>query len=498
MADKVWQRTVNLVWIGLILSTPITSMPAVVQLMGSDTVASPAGLFLFVLFFLWLIPFILRRGRFSSLVVPFVGFVLVSLVSTIGSIFLVFPPYENVSFFRNSAVALITLGVGAAFYFVTQTVTRNRQTLEKTMRWVHAAGAVVIFWCLIQFSAWHVLGGYPQWLRDFHDLYSIAPLYNNRVSGFALEPSWLAHQLNILFLPLWLAATIQRHTFYKVRLWKLSVENVLLVGGVLCLFLSFSRIGWAAFLFMLLFLSIRANIQFVRWIEARPFFQVSLEKQNTTLRRWLISAGISLVLIVVYLIVVVGLAYVFSQLDPRMEDLFTLSFLHETSLLEYADSLNFSTRIIYWQAGWKVFNDYPVLGVGLGNSGYFFPQNLDPFAWKLVEVRDLIYRSSSLLNTKNLWVRLLSETGIVGFAFFTGWCYAIWQASGALEKSGRAIWQTAGLAGKLMFLALVLEGFSIDSFAMPYLWISSGLVSGAFYDFVHSKQLERQEGEVKS
>jgi hypothetical protein len=33
------------------------------------------------------------------------------------------------------------------------------------------------------------------------------------------------------------------------------------------------------------------------------------------------------------------------------------------------------------------------------------------------------------------------------------------------------------LMGKLVILALVFEGFSVDSFALPYLWFALGLVT---------------------
>jgi hypothetical protein len=34
-----------------------------------------------------------------------------------------------------------------------------------------------------------------------------------------------------------------------------------------------------------------------------------------------------------------------------------------------------------------------------------------------------------------------------------------------------------GLAGKLFILAYLVEGFSVDSFAIPYQWISASLIS---------------------
>jgi len=34
-----------------------------------------------------------------------------------------------------------------------------------------------------------------------------------------------------------------------------------------------------------------------------------------------------------------------------------------------------------------------------------------------------------------------------------------------------------GLAGKLFIFAYLVEGFSMDSFAMPYLWVMTGLIA---------------------
>ncbi|HSV86059.1 MAG TPA: hypothetical protein VLH85_05755, partial [Levilinea sp.] len=116
---------------------------------------------------------------------------------------------------------------------------------------------------------------------------------------------------------------------------------------------------------------------------------------------------------------------------------------------------------------------------GLGNAGFYFPQTLSQYAWTQFEVRDLVYRSDILLNIKSLWVRLLAETGIAGFAFFTAWIYLMWMTARNLL---RARWRTGrqlALAGQLIVVAFLLEGFSLDTFALPYLWVSLGLVTSA-------------------
>ena len=36
-----------------------------------------------------------------------------------------------------------------------------------------------------------------------------------------------------------------------------------------------------------------------------------------------------------------------------------------------------------------------------------------------------------------------------------------------------------GLAGKFFILAYLVEGFSVDSFALPYQWIIAALITGS-------------------
>jgi len=47
-----------------------------------------------------------------------------------------------------------------------------------------------------------------------------------------------------------------------------------------------------------------------------------------------------------------------------------------------------------------------------------------------------------------------------------------------LEKDAEA--SAFGLVGKLFLIAVVMEGFSMDSFGLPYLWIALALVISVF------------------
>jgi hypothetical protein len=83
----------------------------------------------------------------------------------------------------------------------------------------------------------------------------------------------------------------------------------------------------------------------------------------------------------------------------------------------------------------------------------------------------------SLPNTKSLFVRLLAETGLVGFSIFTLFLYNLWRSARLLLTSQSSTLRWIGLTGQFALLAFVGEGFSIDSFAMPYMWVIAGLIS---------------------
>jgi O-antigen ligase len=141
--------------------------------------------------------------------------------------------------------------------------------------------------------------------------------------------------------------------------------------------------------------------------------------------------------------------------------------------------LLFSERYVYWVAGWNVFNLHPFIGVGLGNAGFYFQKQLPAYSWALPEVMEIYYRANSLPNIKSFWVRLLAETGITGFASFLAWFYVMMRSGWSLLKKSSSLLKAIGWSGLFVLIAFVVEGFSIDTFALPYLWVSLGIVSAA-------------------
>jgi len=89
-----------------------------------------------------------------------------------------------------------------------------------------------------------------------------------------------------------------------------------------------------------------------------------------------------------------------------------------------------------------------------------------------------------LLNIKNLWIRLLAETGIVGFSIYVCWLFNLWRSSQGLLRLDLPLAKTIGWMGIFAILGLALEGFSLDSFALPYSWLTFGFITSANYQKV--------------
>lgn len=464
----------------LALALPFTSFPLISRLTGSSMVAPLSALPLAVLVLFWLVPYLLRSGRLPAQMKPLFAFGAAALVSSAAAFFLTFPAYKSATLLNSEAKALITLAIGFCFYLVVSTWSAGPNRIEFLLRWINWSGVLALGWSFFQAAVWFRTGTHPDWMWNLQGQVSTSLLlYGQRVTGFAYEPSWLAHQLNMLYLPFWLACTVTGYSAHRFRLWKLRFEQLLLLGGIAALILSVSRIGLLSFLLMTAYLLLRWNIAFVRWLQNRSSRAAQGDAARTrAVRRW--TAVVSILgLLILYAGLAFGAAYGISRYDARMQNMFDFSALKEGSLLHYANQLVFAERLVFWQAGWEVFNDQPMLGVGLGNSGYFFREKMSAFSWALTEVRTLMYRQTNLPNPKSLWVRLLAETGVIGFAFFASWCYILWQSAGFLRAQREPLFRMISLAGGFALIGFLVEGFSLDTFALPYYWVTFGLLTAA-------------------
>jgi O-antigen ligase len=89
-------------------------------------------------------------------------------------------------------------------------------------------------------------------------------------------------------------------------------------------------------------------------------------------------------------------------------------------------------------------------------------------------------------------VRLLTETGLAGFVLFLAFYLSIFaDALSLLRGSKAARW--LGAAGIFALVAIMMQGISQDSFAMPEMWLNLGILVGAAGAFLKTDYATRNK-----
>jgi hypothetical protein len=365
----------------------------------NGTLVAPASIIpLAWLVFFWFVVYLIKKGTLQRESLPFLFFIFVAVIYSAFAFFLDIPTFKDQSILGEESKALLTLMIGAAFYMVTASwLSQSRTRLTLTLKLVNVSGLILLSWALIQAVYIYLFqGNYPELIIRFQRIISIRDFFPGRMSGFAYEPSWLGQQLNLLYLPFWLAAIITGWSTFRHRLGKISIENILLAIGLMVLFLS-SRIGTLSFLLVTAFLVIYVNFHIAKRFQAwslkyfdrfPPFLIRSA--------RYLIPVLIFFIFLGVYFLSAVVLVYGLSHLDSRLARIYMINSLAILKLLTsniyiLFAYLSFAERVVYWVAGWNIFNLHPLLGVGLGNAGFFFPQTLPAYGCNLPEVMNIYY-----------------------------------------------------------------------------------------------------------
>jgi O-antigen ligase len=258
------------------------------------------------------------------------------------------------------------------------------------------------------------------------------------------------------------------------------------VVGVAILVLTRSRISLLSGLVIAAIIAIAAGWRWAagriaRWLPVRPH----------ALRTGLASALTALAMLGLVVSAAVGAAAWIRRTDPRMAGLADIAgrvpeaayFYPNEAGYEIANRLAFAERLVYWTAALRTFGQFPVLGVGPGNAGFFFEENRPAYGYQLTEIRNVLNDlNSGFPNPKNLWARILAENGIIGFSAFAAWFGLMGIAGLWLWRQGRGAESAIGLAGALGCAAQVVEGFSLDTYALPHFWVLLGLVSAAAWN----------------
>ena len=381
----------------------------------------------------------------------------------------IYPPadYLGQGYWDRVIRAGITLMFGVVFFFVGLQMNQSEDDMNFTLKCVFVSFIIVAVVGLIQWLALFAPVFFDRWeYNKIHELFMIKGLRVRRLIGLAYEPGWFADQLLFVYIPWFLMAFLTGKRVLKK--WWIEIGTVI-VGFLLLLF-TYSRSGIFLFVIMmglfLLFYAPRYLQTFFRWF----FFPF---KQNEEKKKGALGFRILLIVGLVVGLILIGIIFSGSSYFAKLwqNDL-------SNGLFNYLQNNSMGARTVYAIMGGKVFLEHPLTGVGFGAVGFHMPNE---FPAGLIDnstemSRFLAGEAVRFLNTKNMYVRLLAETGIMGFVLFVAFLGSSVGMVWRLRKNENQIVQFVGGAVFLILMGIVIRFFTFDSFASPTIWVTFGIL----------------------
>ena len=281
------------------------------------------------------------------------------------------------------------------------------EKIRSSLKWLYAGFGVALLWGTFQVV--YIIKFQPDYfdlLKQIQRLISIRRLFPTRISGMTYEPNWFAEQIAFLLMPWLFTAAFSGYSAFRWRArWQwLTVELFMLLWAAGVLIFTYSRTGM-----------VLLAVQLVLVFLFRPRGQHqpgSSEKAG----RWkigvkrVLQASLAFVVLVAIIFVVGSRNNYFSRLWNYWTD--------EESTGQYLQYIAFDQRITYWRAAYRMYEAYPILGVGPGNFTFHFEQfladrPLHPTPELLTKLTPEEGRSQ-LSTVKGIFPRLLAETGLLG------------------------------------------------------------------------------------
>ena len=163
----------------------------------------------------------------------------------------------------------------------------------------------------------------------------------------------------------------------------------------------------------------------------------------------------------------------------------------DDSVEEFIIENSAGARAAYTSSALGAYEESPVTGVGLGASGFYMYNHLPDWAMTTVPeiARQLSPENRLYPNPKNMYVRLLAETGLFGFILFVAFLFSVLGDSLRALQSKTSFGRYLGIAGLFSWIAIGLYNITQDSFAIPNIWINFGILVGVMAFTMQSEDI---------
>jgi O-antigen ligase len=477
-APERLERITRFLWALVLVVFPVTSFPFI-PFLGTNTQVRPLSIYpvALLLVLLGIRCFQERRLLFwNNALLPLLVFAMAALFSSaVGILFAPLNLYQ-VSYEGRVLRAWITLAVGLIFLITSIGMNRDEYDLKFTLKWLYAGFVIQAGWSLVQLFSFYVpnellrnaVGNLVNSIQTTFVVAGLAP--HQRVSGLTLEPSWLAAQVMTAYLPFAFAALLKRYRWDR-HVW---LATAILVTNILLLIFTFSRSGILIVAVAMVLTALFAGWQQIK--QAWRWFLHPFRLTNSTPWRRTIETSLRIFIIIAILAGSIGGINLLGQ-NSYFAQIWKSN---KTDLVSYLVDIYAGPRLAYAWAGWTIFEQHPWTGVGLGASGQYIRDALPDWAHFNVPEISVFLSPENMTypNTKNLYVRLLAETGILGFWLFVSFYLLVLAKILTLLRSLRKDVVFIGVAGLFSWLAIVALGLSQDSLAMPTIWLPLGILIG--------------------
>jgi ABC-type amino acid transport system permease subunit len=471
-SQENFDKLMRILWGAVLLTLPVTSFRYFPGL-GETTYVRPLAFYPLALLLPILLVQLLRKkipSVWAGSMITLGAFLLAILAaSMVGALY---APLElrGQTYWGRVIRAWITVVIGLSFFVTAAWMNRHEDDLKFSVRWLLAGLVLDIAWSGVQSLAFYTPLLKKVTVTHWQLAFSMRELVKtNRISGLAYEPAWLAGQIGTVYLPWLFAAVLTKMHFTRFK-W---MEPILLGLSGLLLLATYSRGGLvtAVGAVTLTFLLVGRNMMRTGW----RWFITGFKRDERGVKRWLVVVSLRFGIILLVIAVFVG-AFLFLGQKGYFARLWSTQ---ADNLADFIIANSAGARAAYNWAGLATYDEHPWLGVGLGASGFYMYGNLPDWALTTVpEVARQLSPSNRLYpNPKNMYIRVLAETGLFGFAFYLAYLLGLLgDALAFLHKPG--ILRFLGIAGLCSWLAIALYNLTQDSFATPNIWVNLGILVG--------------------
>jgi O-antigen ligase len=464
--DLSLNKFMRILWAIAMVAIPVTSFRWF-PFLGDLTLVRPLAVYPLVL----LLPLILIQRRrekpklnWAGVLIPLGALILFVVTATIFGFVIAPLSMRGQTYTGRTIRALATLSIGLAFFISAIWMNRNENDLRFTLRWLFVGLCLNLAWSGLQAATFYTGLLKKEVVTQLQLAFSMRELVRtNRISGLSYEPAWLAGQLATVFIPFLFASILTNFRLTRLK-W---LEPGLLALSLLTLLATYSRGG-------LVTVIAAAGLTFL--FLGRDVIRAVWNWFVSGFRGRALDLALRIGLIAMVIGVFIGAFFFLSQkvFFRRLWE------TRASSLSEYIVTINAGARGAYATGAFAAFEDHPLTGVGLGASGFYIYQNLPDWAQTtLTEIsRQLDPGNRSYPNPKNLYARLLAETGLIGFfLYFAFQFYILGDMLSLLRHKGS--WaRFVAVAGVFAWLAITFYNFTQDSLATPNIWLVPGILVG--------------------